>query len=421
MSVEQKQAKQNPWYCLATLFGEPRDAGGMAHMRSRTAWNRWLATGLDENRRKRLIEHGAVDDTLVPILDSEVDELTAMFRKRTGDCGSILPNPGGIIDFQDIEFGEVDFSHFIFTNVADFTASKFHDQANFSSAIFLDGARFHSSEFFLNAIFLFSKFIAVADFRLVTFGRHAEFRSATFLSATDFSSATFSSKAFFHAAEFARKITFVSATFRNSTIFDFAKFLGDANFAEATFESDVNFRSSVFAQAVCFKSVIFQELVVFQTASFKGETQFMNAHFERSVPDFRGATMHEATEWHDAKWPDPPIEKEAAQAQLYRWERLKQEMERLKKHEDELTFFRKEMRARRGLYERRSAAWLLNRAYELLSNYGESIARPLLLLIASILVGGAALGQLPTAHHGAPLRIVTAFYTATPIAGNISG
>lgn len=58
--------------------------------------------------------------------------------------------------------------------------------------------------------------------------------------------------------------------------------------------------------------------------------------------------MHEATEWHGATFPKPPGKK-GAQQQVYAYERLKQEMERLKKHEDELTFFRKELRARRGL------------------------------------------------------------------------
>jgi hypothetical protein len=58
--------------------------------------------------------------------------------------------------------------------------------------------------------------------------------------------------------------------------------------------------------------------------------------------------MHEATEWHGVSWPKPARDKDAAQAQVYAYERLKQEMERLKKHEDEQQFFRRELRARRG-------------------------------------------------------------------------
>ena len=53
-------------------------------------------------------------------------------------------------------------------------------------------------------------------------------------------------------------------------------------------------------------------------------------------------------------------------------------MERLKKHEDEQFFFRKELRARRGLVPFGSGAWLLNFAYEALSDYGQSIVKPLL-------------------------------------------
>jgi hypothetical protein len=67
--------------------------------------------------------------------------------------------------------------------------------------------------------------------------------------------------------------------------------------------------------------------------------------FGDAVPDFRGAKMHEATEWHGVNWPLAPQDEGTAQAQVYAYERLKQEMERLKEHEDEQFFFRKELRA----------------------------------------------------------------------------
>jgi hypothetical protein len=57
-------------------------------------------------------------------------------------------------------------------------------------------------------------------------------------------------------------------------------------------------------------------------------TIFTRATFENFVPDFRGATMHEATEWHGPSWPKPPQDKGAAQEQVYAYECLKLEMER---------------------------------------------------------------------------------------------
>jgi len=97
--------------------------------------------------------------------------------------------------------------------------------------------------------------------------------------------------------------------------------------------------------------------------------------------------MHEATEWHGAIWPKPPNNRDAAQSQVYAYERLKQEMERLKKHEDEQRFFRKELRARRRLESPLSAARLLNFLYEALSDYGQSIGRPVLWIVVCFAIG----------------------------------
>jgi hypothetical protein len=114
---------------------------------------------------------------------------------------------------------------------------------------------------------------------------------------------------------------------------------------------------------------------------------FKEATFEAHVPDFRGATMHEATEWHDATWPMPPTDKVTARQQVYAYELLKQEMERLKKHEDEQRFFRKELRARRKLHAPLSLTWLLNLLYEALSDYGQSVGRPLFWIGACFAIG----------------------------------
>jgi hypothetical protein len=84
--------------------------------------------------------------------------------------------------------------------------------------------------------------------------------------------------------------------------------------------------------------------------------------------------MHEATKWHGASWPKPSWNKEEAQNQVYAYERLKQEMEQRKKHEDEQRFFRKELRARRRLLWKSPVEWVLNMA-ENLAALGRSIER----------------------------------------------
>src|SRR5258705_1686590 len=82
-----------------------------------------------------------------------------------------------------------------------------------------------------------------------------------------------------------------------------------------------------------------------------------------------------------------PARQQNRASQVYAYERLKQEMERLKKHEDEQRFFRRELRARRGLETTLSGGWLLNFLYEALSDYGQSVGRPLLGIVVCFAVG----------------------------------
>jgi hypothetical protein len=155
---------------------------------------------------------------------------------------------------------------------------------------------------------------------------------------------------------------------------------------------------------VTFRDTKFPDFIYFTNTKFGSEANFVRARFQAGVPDFRGATMHEATEWHDVVWPKPPSKKGQAQDQVYAYERLKQEMERLKKHEDEQRFFRRELRARRGLNPILSGKWLLNIGYQATSDYGDSVTRPVLWLFGLFLAGAAIFARAPI-HCGTPMPI----------------
>jgi hypothetical protein len=163
----------------------------------------------------------------------------------------------------------------------------------------------------------------------------------------------------------------------------------------ATFNEISDFGLAMFAKGVDFSSATFAENADFINAEFTARTVFANVRFGAELPDFRGAKMHEATEWHGVQWPPAPQNKDSAQDQVYAYERLKQEMERLKKHEDEQYFFRQELRARRGLMSPWSGAWLLNYLYEASSNYGQSIGRPLLWLFGLFAISTAFFAGAP--------------------------
>jgi uncharacterized protein YjbI with pentapeptide repeats len=239
------------------------------------------------------------------------------------------------------------------------------------------------------------------EFSFTHFVRTADFAGYLFWGSANFLSAKFSASANFQSAKFCEHALFWSATFSSDADFRSAKFDGVANFRSVTFSYEANFRGTVFSGDANFESAKFSGRPTFSVAQFRGEVAFINACFPTlaqfsyslflgsGVPDFRGATLHEGTEWHGAVWPKPPRDHYHAQAQVYAYERLKMEMDRLKKHEDEQRFFRKELRARRGLSRFGSAEWILNILYQTTSNYGQSVALPVLWLFALFATGGA--------------------------------
>jgi len=94
-------------------------------------------------------------------------------------------------------------------------------------------------------------------------------------------------------------------------------------------------------------------------------------------PNFHEATLHSDTNWLDSVWPPPPKDRSIAEAHVRYYQRLKQIMEALKKHEDELNSFAKEMAAQRVVDGGwRTARGVINGLYGLTSNYGRKIALP---------------------------------------------
>jgi hypothetical protein len=116
----------------------------------------------------------------------------------------------------------------------------------------------------------------------------------------------------------------------------------------------------------------------------KSATLFMKVKFAQP-PEFFGATLHEATTWRDVIWPVPPENRQKAAEYVEAYERLKLEMDKLKKHGDELDFFARELQCRRvvdGFWKGLPIA-----VYGFVSDYGRSYTRPLALLVATVLVG----------------------------------
>jgi uncharacterized protein YjbI with pentapeptide repeats len=385
-----KPANENPWYCLATLHGEQPPDSFDQHLaqNNQQAWQRWFAGLMPAN------------------------ELRSLFFARTKKS-ELPPQQTERIDFTFTLFDRpVSFQSFAFQSEVDFSSSKFCCDVNFCEAQFTCYSDFQSVRFLGNADFDRTQFNgSKIDLGYTEFSGKAYFRSARLVN-SNFTAARFRGDGYFEHATFDDKANFIRVIFSGFALFDDAVFNGYADFAQATF-AWTSFRSVTFSSGVMFRDTTFPDFIYFINAKFGSEANFARARFEASVPDFRGATMHEATEWHDVVWPEPPSKKHQAQDQVYAFERLKQEMERLNKHEDEQSFFRKELRARRGLVPVLSGTWLLNVAYQVSSNYGVSVARPISLLVAVYAIGVYV-------FSGAPLTPAAVYPEAIPHAAAIS-
>ena len=402
-------ANKNPWYVLATIYGE----GGeheepkghvkddtllkyAAEMRAklRRAWNLWVCLELtDEERAERARTAGLDIAELSPQEDeekaaAELAEITKLFQARMGK-GAKLPSPdktinfsstffpkplhfGGMVFEKDVSFylaaflGSVDFSSTMFTGDADFVDATFTGDADFTGATFADGADFVAAMFMGDAFFRYATFAGYASFRGVMLTGGADFVAATFTGDADFNGTTFMDFAAFNGVTFPMHVSFSGVTY-----------WGDVSFFGATFTGDADF----------------------SYAKFKYTTRFANVRFLTSVPQFRAAQLYDNTEFpaHDKdqkSWPplrgrvkigEEQFEVMPAVNQKRAYNRLRLLMNGSLRFEEEQFFYRQEMRCKSVLakWYHKPFYWL----YALLSDCGNSVWRPLFWMIFVMLSG----------------------------------
>ncbi|KYK50423.1 hypothetical protein A1D31_20155 [Bradyrhizobium liaoningense] len=372
---ELKSANDNPWYCLATLRGEQpvgRFDRDLAE-KNRLAFQQWFGD-VPEGQRSQLAKD---------------------FANRVGNRSMMPPERSAQPDFSHTHFDRpLVLVSFVFYRSPTFSSSSFHAHVDFSEAQFHGPTDFSSATFSADVTFRSAMFAVSVDFSAVSFSGKINCQNAN-ITCPKFDGATFSDSAQFHSATIHGPASFLAAKFLRAANFGSVNFTGVANFGAVSFFEHAGFRKSKFSDIADFSGATFSNSVHFINGNFDGDTIFRNVSFTGQAPDFRGATMHEATEWPGVTWPRPPKKKAEAQQQVYAYERLKQEMERLKKHDDEQAFFRKELRARRGLFPVLSGQWLLNFSYHATSDYGNSLVRPLLSLACIVVIAAAILMRTP--------------------------
>ena len=390
-------ANKNPWYVLATIYGEqPEGASfdkGLA-AKNRRAWNGWFCAELSEEERADRAERAGLDVAdLMPLGKGELVDISNRFRERLKDENAELPDRDGNIDFSKLHFSR-------FVNFEKFVFEKY---CNFSFATFSDGADFRSSMFSNDSDFSSVTFSGYTDFYSSTFNRQALFASSVFSGTADFSCLTFNSTVDFNFATFNCIAHFHSSLFKSFAIFCSSSFRGHANFYSTTFCHTADFsRYKDLDNKKALYPVRFYHQADFRSAKFNFITLFSEAQFISAVPKFHAAELYDESifpipDKYTDNWPPlkgsvkvegqgEPIPAMPAADQKRAYNRLRLFMNKSLQIDEEQFFHRQEMRCKREIEKK----WWMRCLYDIfegVSDYGISIGRPAFWLVVFWLFG----------------------------------
>lgn len=353
-------------------------------------------------------------------------------------------DPGSGQDIQFSNYGEIDFSGFIFGDGADFSNRQFSTQwlAKFDGAIFGDEAQFDNAHFAGGASFRKAEFGRGAAFRGVTFSKYpqtvglpwvcfeeAQLRDEAILVLTfNWSVAPPSAEVNFSRARFGAntRILLNPGPPSGRLNFENCRFGSNANLGESDFGSFTSFRSAQFGDGASFKKSVIRDMS-FDGAEFLGSVDFQGDSFSRvdfrgtrfnSVADFsnrkftararfgaarfrraplfHNADLHQDTEFDEESFPERADQSGEA-SRAYRT--LKLAMSKHQATREEQFFFRMEMREeqgelwRAGSLQKRMRA-MLYRLYSVFSGYGASVAKPTFFLVVTWSIAAGVYGAI---------------------------
>jgi uncharacterized protein YjbI with pentapeptide repeats len=301
----------------------------------------------------------------------------------------------------------VDFSNFEFPN--NFYSRRWH---------FPGPARFNNTKFLANADFQGAHFHLDADFELAHFNKVATFWKAKFKKIAFFEGTTFASYARFREAIFDDDAWFDNASFGSYVTFREAEIFGRAKFHGAQFARSMSIHDTHFKQVPDFRQAHFTEAPIFQPRPLLPEAPSTEVpHIQHAgIPSYERVST--GKERHNLSARYRALKRLAIQGHDY---------------EFEVSFFADELKARRGVQDfmlpkfdkSGHLSWTVavrfwfGQAYELLSDFGRSLTRPLLAwLVVTVLFAGyyfiqrstpslskvSAAGGTTTVHRGPQCR-----------------
>jgi hypothetical protein len=313
-NTELKPAEENPWYVLATLYGEEPDEA--TQNKNRMAWNSWAVSKLNESDKQAIVLSNK--DGLGEIKKWEgkngfKEKAEELFKQR-------LPSE----KFSQLEKTPiVEFSDTFFVNAVDMRDFIFPIRTSFKNSYFKEDVSFHGAFFY----------------HMVSFGKKVTF---------------------------AGKAEFIAVYFSDLVLFKEAKFYGDAHFGLVVFKDRSNFREAIFHSQSSFSECTFDMPCNFFATKFIQEfPEFVNMIFREKI------TLSIRQE----DWPDTNNCEQNPEEAKVTCEILREQMEAQGFHEQAHFFFRREMQFASKIGS--SIQRLPYKLFGLFSDYGHSIARPL--------------------------------------------
>lgn len=270
----------------------------------------------------------------------------AKFVKYAGFGGATFEGYAG---FEWTRFeGNAGLTRAAFKGDAWFSYAQFEGEARFKGATFQGAAWFEGARFKGNAELTSAAFKEAARFGGATFEEDARFESATFEEDADFRGAIFQAAARFDRARFEAFARFVAARFKGSARFPNATFLGGGRFDRANFEERSLFRAAKSDRGFSVDGADFREVPDFTQANFTEAPRFDDAHIRRTAPAVWGRwrrLLAHIKPRHEYNY----NERQRNDDESARIRTLKVLAIRSHDHDSELAFFADEIRSYRGV------------------------------------------------------------------------
>ncbi|MGF1623206.1 MAG: pentapeptide repeat-containing protein [Rhodomicrobiaceae bacterium] len=317
-----------------------------------------------------------------------------------GTVGLVKTRFGGPAKFGQARFkSEARAGEAQFSGATSFEEAEFAGKATFRSVIFSGDTTFQDASFAEDARFNDARFSETVIFRTARFSESAEFPSVRFEKAVDFHGCHFGESANFDQSVFSETADFPSAKFKDGASFDGAVFSGRANFLHTLFRGRTSFRKVKFDGPAELSATQARAAFVLSGAHFAEPPGFHDASFRES-PSLDHMTIADPLSFNPANGEDGKSDPRTRFFRFFkassdpeyaaRYARLRKIAAETHDYEREREFFAQELRSRRFWHDkpfgRGLARFWIGWVYGGISDFGRSIARPLALWGAVVLV-----------------------------------